>query len=155
LANAGRYQIVTCSGVVVHGEGNVTGTGLRIASASAAIVVSAAVAGGALVSGSAISDPGAPIGKDQRLVAVPATHSPSPMVTPNGAITRSDPIEQERSHINGGPQAVENNHHQDRKLHTETDQEADPGSKVDTIYDSHQEFVWLRHQFCMGVRGAG
>jgi uncharacterized protein YkwD len=90
LANAGRYQIVTCSGVVVHDEGNVTGTGLRIASASAAIVVSAAVAGAALVSGSAISDPGAPIGKDQRLVAVPATHSPSPKVTPNGAITRSN-----------------------------------------------------------------
>jgi uncharacterized protein YkwD len=81
---------VTCSGVVVHDGGNVTGTGLRIATASAAIVVSAAVAAAALVGGSAISDPGAPMGKDQRLVAVPATHSPSAKATPSGATARSD-----------------------------------------------------------------
>jgi len=74
--------------VVVHDEGNVTGTGLRIASASAAIVVSAAVAAAALVSGSAISDPGAPMGKDQRLVAIPTTASPRP--TLSGASTRSN-----------------------------------------------------------------
>ena len=51
---------MTCSGVVVRDEGNVTSTGLRIASASAAVVVSAAVAGAALFGGSVISDPGAP-----------------------------------------------------------------------------------------------
>jgi uncharacterized protein YkwD len=74
---------VTCSGVVVRDEGNVTSTGLRIASASAAVVVSAAVAGAALFGGSVISDPGAPTGQDQRLVAVPATPSPSVTVTPS------------------------------------------------------------------------
>jgi uncharacterized protein YkwD len=73
----------------VHDGGNVTGTGLRIATASAAIVVSAAVAA-ALVGGSAIGDPGAPMAKDQRLVAVPATHSPSPKATLSGTTARSD-----------------------------------------------------------------
>jgi uncharacterized protein YkwD len=62
-------------------EGNVTSTGLRIASASAAVVVSAAVVGAALFGGSAISDPGAPA--DQRLVAIPATPSAYPTVTPS------------------------------------------------------------------------
>jgi uncharacterized protein YkwD len=79
----GRYPIVTCSGVVVRDEGNVTSTGLRIASASAAVVVSAAVVGAALFGGSAISDPGAPADQDQRLVAIPATPSPYPTVTPS------------------------------------------------------------------------
>jgi uncharacterized protein YkwD len=65
----------------VRDEGNVTSTGLRIASASAAVVVSAAVVGAALFGGSAISDPGAPA--DQRLVAVPATPSAYPTVTPS------------------------------------------------------------------------
>ena len=73
----GRYRIVTCSGVVVQDEGNVTSTGLRIASASAAVLVSAAVVGAALFGGSAISDSGAPSGQDERLVAVPASPSPS------------------------------------------------------------------------------
>jgi len=79
----GRYPIVTCSGVVVRDEGNVTSTGLRIASAGAAVVVSAAVVGAALFGGSAISDPGAPAAQDQRLVAIPATPSPYPTVTPS------------------------------------------------------------------------
>ena len=74
---------MTCSGVVVRDEGNVTSTGLRIASASAAVVVSAAVAGAALFGGSVISDPGVPAEQDQRLVAVPATPSPYPTVTPS------------------------------------------------------------------------
>jgi uncharacterized protein YkwD len=52
----------------------VTGIGLRIASASAAIVVSAAVAGAALYGGAALSDPGAP-GPDDRLIAEPSTPS--------------------------------------------------------------------------------
>jgi uncharacterized protein YkwD len=65
---------VTCSGVVVRDGGAVTGTGLRIASASAAIVVSAAVAGAALYGGSAISSPGSP-SQDDRLIALPATPS--------------------------------------------------------------------------------
>jgi uncharacterized protein YkwD len=78
---------VTYSGVVVYDEGNVTSRGLRIASAAAAVVVSAAVAGAALFGGSALSDPAAPDGQDDRLVAVPAT--PSPFVTPSGATTRS------------------------------------------------------------------
>jgi uncharacterized protein YkwD len=73
----------------VRDEGSVTSTGLRIASASAAVVVSAAVAGAALFGGSAISNPGAPNGQDERLVAVPATPSASPFVTPSGATTRS------------------------------------------------------------------
>jgi uncharacterized protein YkwD len=76
------------SGVVVHDEGNVTSKGLRIASATAAVVVSAAVAA-ALFGGSAISDSRVPSGQDQRLVAVPATASPSPEVTQSGASTRS------------------------------------------------------------------
>ncbi len=78
-----------CSGVVVDDEGNVTSRGLRIASACAAVVVSAAVAGAALFGGSAISDSGIPSGEDERLVAVPATHSPPPTVTPKGATTRN------------------------------------------------------------------
>jgi uncharacterized protein YkwD len=77
------------SGVVVYDEGNVTSTGLRIASAAAAVVVSAAVAGAALLGGSALSDPGAPNGQDERLVAIPATPSASPSVTPTGATNRS------------------------------------------------------------------
>jgi uncharacterized protein YkwD len=88
LACIGRYQVVTYSGVVVYDEGNVTSAGLRIASAAVAVVVSAAVAGAALFGGSALSDPGAPTGHDERLLAVPATPSPSPIVTPSGTITR-------------------------------------------------------------------
>jgi uncharacterized protein YkwD len=94
----GRYRIVTYSGVPVQDEGNVTSTGLRIASASAAVVVSAAVVGAALFGGSAISDPAAPNGQDERLVAVPASPSTSvaapaspstsATVTPSGASTR-------------------------------------------------------------------
>jgi uncharacterized protein YkwD len=79
---------VTYSGVVVYDEGNVTSRGLRIASAAAAMVVSAAVAGAALFGGTALSDPGAPTGQDERLVAVPATPSATPFVTPNGTTTR-------------------------------------------------------------------
>ena len=82
----------------MHDEGNVTSKGLRIASATAAVVVSAAVAG-ALFGGSAISDSRVPGGQDERLVAVPASPSPSAStaavratttkVTPSGATTRS------------------------------------------------------------------
>ena len=78
---------MTYSGVVVYDEGNVTSRGLRIASAAAAVVVSAAVAAAALLGGTALSDPGAPNGQNDRLVAVPAT--PSTFVTPSGATTRS------------------------------------------------------------------
>jgi uncharacterized protein YkwD len=67
----------------VGDEGNVTSTRLRIASASAAVVVSAAVVGAALFGGSAISDPRAPADQDQRLVAIPATPSPYPTMTPS------------------------------------------------------------------------
>ena len=59
-----------------------TGRGLRIASASAALVVSAAVAAAALYGGSAISDPSSP-GRDDRLVAVPSSPSSSPSETPS------------------------------------------------------------------------
>ena len=59
-----------------------TGTALRIASASAAIVVSAAVAAAALYGGSAISDPGSP-GRDDRLIAIPASPSTYPSETPS------------------------------------------------------------------------
>jgi uncharacterized protein YkwD len=69
---------VTCSGVVVHDEGKVSSRGLRIASSSAAVIVSAAVAAAALIGGSNFSDPGTPVGQDQRLVAFPATPLPSP-----------------------------------------------------------------------------
>ncbi len=78
---------MTYSGVVVYDEGNVTSRGLRIASAAAAMVVSAAVAGAALFGGTALSDPGAPNGTDERLVAVPATPSASPIVTPSDVTT--------------------------------------------------------------------
>ena len=76
-----RYQIVTCSGVVVRDGGTVTGIGLRLASASAAVVVSAAVVGAAIYGGTAISDPGAP-NEDDRLIAVPAAPSAYPTDTP-------------------------------------------------------------------------
>jgi uncharacterized protein YkwD len=74
----------------------VTGIGLRIASASAAIVVSAAVAGAALYGGAALSDPGAP-GPDDRLIAEPATpsadqsktSSPAPKATTSSSTTRT------------------------------------------------------------------
>jgi uncharacterized protein YkwD len=84
----------------------VTGTGLRIASASAAIVVSAAVAAAALYGGSAISDPGSP-GRDDRLIAIPAspsaypseTPSPEPMAaTSSGAATTQLARPQTRTH---------------------------------------------------------
>src|SRR5215217_787765 len=96
LACRRRNQIVTCSGVVVRDGGTVTGIGLRIASASAAVVVSAAVAGAALYGGSAISDPGSP-GRDDRLVAVPAapsaylseTPSPTPKATTSSGGSRT------------------------------------------------------------------
>jgi uncharacterized protein YkwD len=76
--------------------GAVTGIGLRIASASAAIVVSAAVAGAALYGGAALSDPGAP-GPDDRLIAKPATpsayqsktSSPAPKATTSSSTTRT------------------------------------------------------------------
>ena len=77
-----------------------TGIRLRIASASAAVVVSSAVVGAAIYGGTAISDPGAP-NRDDRLIAVPAgpssyppdtlsetplaTPSASPRATPSGA----------------------------------------------------------------------
>jgi uncharacterized protein YkwD len=77
------------SGVVVNDEGNVTSTGLRIASAIAAVIVSAAVAGAALFGGSALSNPGAPANQDERLVAVPATPSAYVTVTPSSATARS------------------------------------------------------------------
>jgi uncharacterized protein YkwD len=76
-----RYQIVTCSGVVVRDGGTVTGIGVRIASASAAVVVSTAVVGAAIYGGTAISDPGAPT-EDDRLIAVPAAQSAYPTDTP-------------------------------------------------------------------------
>ena len=78
------------SGDVVRDEGNVTSTRMRIASASAAVVVSAAVAGAALFGSSALGDPGSPTGQDRRLVAIPATPTPPPEGTPVGATTRSD-----------------------------------------------------------------
>ena len=61
-----------------------TGAGLRIASASAAVIVSATVATAALYGGAAISDPGAPRQGD-RLIAVPATPSQWPTVTPSSS----------------------------------------------------------------------
>ena len=70
-------------------EGKLSSTGLRIASASAAVVVSAAVAAGAVIGGSTFSDPGPPVGQDQRLVAVPAIPSPSPRLSTSGASSRS------------------------------------------------------------------
>ena len=78
-----------CSGVVVHDEGKLSSTALRIASASAAVVVSAAVAAAALIGGSSISDPRPPVGEDQRLMAVPATPSPSPRLSTSRASSRS------------------------------------------------------------------
>jgi uncharacterized protein YkwD len=74
----------------VHDEGKVSSTGLRIASAGAAVVVSAAVAAAALIGGSTISDSGPPVGRDQRLVAVPASPSPSPRLSPSRASNRSN-----------------------------------------------------------------
>jgi uncharacterized protein YkwD len=64
----------------------VIGAGVRIASACAAVLVSAAVAAAALYGGSAISDPG---GSDERLIAVPATPLLSPTATPRTATSRS------------------------------------------------------------------
>lgn len=58
-----------------------TGIGLRIASASAAVVVSATVVGAAIYGGTTISDPGAPTG-DDRLIAVPAAPSAYPTDPP-------------------------------------------------------------------------
>jgi uncharacterized protein YkwD len=60
----------------------VTGTALRIASASAAVVVSAAVVGAAIYGGTAMSDPGSPT-QDDRLIAVPAAPSSDPTDTPS------------------------------------------------------------------------
>ena len=65
-----------------------TGKGLRIASASAAVLVSAAVAGAALYGGAALSDPREPSG-DDRLIAVPAAPTSSPSETPSSLSTET------------------------------------------------------------------
>jgi uncharacterized protein YkwD len=65
-----------------------TGPGLRLASAAAAVIVSAVVAAAALYGGSAISSQG---GSDERLVAVPATTSPSPTATPRTGASSTSP----------------------------------------------------------------
>jgi uncharacterized protein YkwD len=75
-----------------------TGIGLRIASASAAIVVSAAVAGAALYGGSALSDPGAP-GPDDRLIAIPPTPSTSQSVTSSPAPKATTSSSTTRTHL--------------------------------------------------------
>lgn len=59
-----------------------TGRALRIASASAAALVSAAVVGAAIYGGTAISAPGSP-SQDDRLIAVPAAPSSYPTDTPS------------------------------------------------------------------------
>jgi hypothetical protein len=66
----------------------VTGTGPRIAAASAAVVVSAAVAGAALFGGSATRNPGVPVDHDQRPASVPTTPSASP--TPSRTNSHAD-----------------------------------------------------------------
>jgi hypothetical protein len=68
----------------------VTGTGPRIAAASAAVVVSAAVAGAALFGSSATRNPGVPIDHDQRPAAVPTTPSSSPEMTPSRTTSLAD-----------------------------------------------------------------
>jgi uncharacterized protein YkwD len=94
-----RYQIVTCSGVVVRDGGTLTSIGLRIASVSAAVVVSAAVAAAALYGGAAISDPGAP-SQDERLIAVPAAPSSSPWESPSPLATAT-PSRAQKATLNG------------------------------------------------------
>jgi uncharacterized protein YkwD len=76
----------------------VTGIGLRIASASAAIVVSAAVAGAALYGGAALSDPGAP-GPDGRLIAQPATPSAHQSKTSSAAPKATTSSSTTRTHL--------------------------------------------------------
>ena len=75
-----------------------TGIGLRIASASAAIVVSAAVAGAALYGGAALSDPGAP-GPDDRLIAEPATPSAYQSKTSSAAPKATTSSSTTRTHL--------------------------------------------------------
>ena len=58
--------------------------------ASAAVVVSAAVAGAALFGGSATRNRGVPINPDQRPAAVPTTPSASPEMTPSGTTHLAD-----------------------------------------------------------------
>jgi uncharacterized protein YkwD len=76
----------------------VTGIGLRIASVSAAVVVSAAVAGAALYGGSALSDPGAP-GPDHRLIAVPPTPSTYQSETSSPAAKATTSSSTTRTHL--------------------------------------------------------
>jgi uncharacterized protein YkwD len=83
----------------------VTGSGLRLASAGAAVVVSAAVAAATLYGGAALSDPGSP-SQDDRLVAVPATPSAWPSVTPSSApekLTSSSPAQTQRVRVHSRP----------------------------------------------------
>src|SRR5215207_15674 len=68
----------------------VTGTGPRIAAASAAVVVSAAVAGAALFGGPATRNPSVPINYDQQPVAFPSTPAASPEMTPGGTTRLAD-----------------------------------------------------------------
>ena len=83
-----------------------TGTGLRIASASAAVVVSAAVTAAALYGGAALSDPGAP-SQDDRLVAVPATPSPWSKVIPSSSpeLASNSPTQTKRVTVHSRPHA--------------------------------------------------
>jgi hypothetical protein len=68
----------------------VTGTGPRIAAASAAVVVSAAVAGAALFGGSATRNPSVPLNHDQQPAAIPSTPAVSPEMTPSGSTRPAD-----------------------------------------------------------------
>jgi len=70
----------------------VTGTGPRIAAASAAVVVSAVVAGAALFGGSATRNPSVPINHDLQPAAIPSTPAAPPEMTPSGT---TDPTARE------------------------------------------------------------
>jgi hypothetical protein len=63
-------------------------------------------------------------------------------------------IEQEPKHRTEDCEEIDGNHSQVAQHQADTDQEADPGSKVDTVQDDYPELFGLRDALGLGERGA-
>ena len=64
-------------------------------------------------------------------------------------------IEQEPKHHIEGLEEIDRSHFQDPQHQAVTDQEADPGGKVDTVEDDYPELFGLFHALGLGERGPG
>ena len=64
-------------------------------------------------------------------------------------------IQQEPQHHTEGLEEIDRSHFQDPQHQAVTDQEADPGGKVDTVEDDYPELFGLFHALGLGERGPG